>query len=81
MTGRITGMAMATVPRGLGPIAGRFARQQLGKYILKVLYIKMQKNRKYDYWIFNSEAVPHYQHVVNEMNIQQVMDGCQQLWI
>ena len=23
---------------------------------------------------FNSEAVPHYQHVVNEMNIQQVMD-------
>ena len=44
MTGRITGMAIQqAVPRGLGPIAGRFARQQLGKYISKKSYISKCK--------------------------------------
>ena len=77
LTGRISGMAIQqVVPRSLGPIAGRFARQQLGKYISKnPLY--QNANRKIETMItgfFNSEAIPHYHHVVSEMNIQQVMD-------
>ena len=77
MTGRISGMAIQqVVPRSLGPLAGRFARQQIGKYISKnPLY--QNANRKIETMItgfFNSGAIPHYQHVVNNMNIQQVMD-------
>jgi len=76
-TGRLTGMAIQQmVPRGLGPIAGRFARQQLGRHISKSPFYQ-NANRKIESVLtgfFNSEAVPHYKHIVDNMNIREVMD-------
>lgn len=75
--GRLSGMAInQVVPRSLGPVLGRLARRELGGYISKSPMYQMA-NRKIESKLtgfFNSDAVPHYQHVVTNMNIQEVLD-------
>ena len=71
--GRVSGMAInQVVPSSLGPVFGRIARRQLGSYVSKSPWYQMA-NKKIQSTltgIFHSEAMPHYHHVVSEMNIQ-----------
>ena len=75
--GRVSGMAInQVVPSSLGPVFGRIARRQLGSYVSKSPWYQMA-NKKIQSTltgVFHSEAMPHYHHVVSEMNIQQVLD-------
>ena len=75
--GRLSGMAInQIVPRSIGPIFGRLARRELGSYVSKSPFYQAA-NRKLESTIaglFFSDAIPHYNHVVSEMNIQQVLD-------
>ena len=75
--GRLSGMAInQVVPRSIGPIFGRLARRELGSYVSKSPFYQMA-NKKIESRLsgfFNSEAQPHYHHVVTNMNIQEVLD-------
>lgn len=75
--GRVSGMAInQLVPRSIGPIFGRIARVKLGQYVSKSPMYQAA-NKKLESTLAGvlvSDAVPHYNYVVSNMNIQQVLD-------